>query len=313
MATDPTTFNGIKLNTRENSACSPQVDTGFRGLVITAPETVDLSAPWHEAVGGNRPRPVLPVCGTLQFTAATGARFLSITDQILLVAVDARTHVPFVSNLVQKDVAPGIGPRPTPAQLDEWRNRVETAFFNANAFYYLDDLPVAPARYHVFAMVGDLVSNLRTVEVVGEGREKAGRKSAPAGAVFGKDAKPPLVAPDFRGVRIQARVTTWPKDGSPVWIDGVAQLANDAAAGLGATPIQKALVVTVASGLVYGSWNVSGEQALFVDDQERQGNAVRGGFGLELSKVFGPSQGEGVYVMVSLGASLSNVIFIPPR
>jgi hypothetical protein len=71
--------------------------------------------------------------------------------------------------------------------------------------------------------------------------------------------------------------------------------------------------MTVASGLVYGSWSVSGEQALFVDDQERQGNAVRGGFRLELSKVFGPSQGEGVYVMVSLGASLSNVIFIPPR
>jgi hypothetical protein len=42
---------------------------------------------------------------------------------------------------------------------------VETAFFNANAFYYLDDLPAAPARYHVFAMVGDLVSNLQRMVV----------------------------------------------------------------------------------------------------------------------------------------------------
>lgn len=312
MAIDPAAFNGIKLNTREDSACTPRFDDAFRGLVIAAPDTVDLSAPWHESVGSNRPRPVLPVCGALRFSAATGARFLSISDQVLLVAVNAQTHVPFVSNLVQKDVIPDVEPRPTPEQLNAWKNRVETAFFNANAFYYLDDLPAAPARYHLFAMVGDIISDLHTVEVVGQGSEEAGRKVAPGEAIFGKGARPPLVAPEFRGVRIQARVPAWSKGGGAVWIDGVAQLAGDVAAGLGVTPIQKGLVVTVASGFAHRSWNISGERALFVDDQERQGNLVRGGFGMDVSEAFGPSHGEGVYVMVSLGASLSNVIYIPP-
>lgn len=321
MPIDPGTFAGIKLNTREESSCTPAVDQAFRGLVIATPDTVDLSSPWQEAIGSDRSRPVLPVCGTIQFTADTSARFLSITDQILLVAVDGRSHVPFVSNLVQTGVTPDLSPRPTAEQLAAWKNRVETAFFNANAFYYLEDLPAAPARYHVFAMVGDMVSNVRTVEVVGQGDERAGRKIVPGDVLFGRNAKPPAVGADFRGVRIQARVPSWPKAGAadeatrsvwPMWIDGVVQLDTDAAARLGVVPVQKALVVTVASGLVHRSWNVAGEQALFVDDQESHGQVVRGGFGIDLSKAFGPSRGEGVYVMVSVGASLSNVLFIPP-
>ena len=185
MPVDPASFTGIKLNTKRESPCSPRVDEDFRGLVIATPDSVDLAGLWHQAVGSNVARPVLPVCGTIQFNAATDAKFLSIMNQILLIAVDARTHVSYVSNLLYKDFTPELSPRPTPEQLEEWKNRVETFFFNANAFYYLEDLPVAPARYHIFAAVGDIVSNVRTVEVVGSGDERSARKIAP-----GRDAYP---------------------------------------------------------------------------------------------------------------------------
>jgi hypothetical protein len=119
------------------------------------------------------------------------------------------------------------------------------------------------------------------------------------------------VAPAFRGLHIAPRVQRWPTDGAAVWIDGVAQVASQDAAALGVTPIQRALVVTASSGLGYRSWNLAGEKALFVDDQERDGQVVRAAFGFELSKAFGPSRGEGVFVMVSMGPFISNVLFLP--
>lgn len=311
MPTFPPHFDGIKLNTKKKSACSPRIADDFRGLRIVTPDRIDLGDPWHDGVGSNVARPVLPVCGTLRVGGDTAARFSSLSNQILLVAVDARQHASYVANLVARGMTPEVSPPPTPAELEEWKDTIETSYFNANAFYYLQDLPAAPGRYHVFAMLGDIVSNLRTVEVVGEGSEKSARKLAPGEARFGKHAQPPAVAPDFRGVRIQARVSRWPKEG-PVWIDGVAQVGTEDAAALAMTPIQKALVVTVSSGLLCRSWNPSGEQALFTDDQERQGQVVRGAFGFDVAKAFGSGLDEGVYVMVSLGATLSNVLFIPP-
>jgi hypothetical protein len=306
MIVDPATFVRIPLNTMKESPCSPQVDEDFRGSVIAAPDSIDLAGPWHEAVGINKPRPVLPVCGTIQYTAATDARFLSTMDQILLVAVDARTHVSYVSNLEDKggESDPRMFTRPTPEQLEEWKNRVYTSFFNANAFYYLEDLPAAPARYHIFAVVGDIVSNMKTVEVTA-------RKIAPGETLFGKAARAPAVTASFRGVSITSRLPRWPGAGVPVWIDGVVQLDAKDADALGVTPIQRALVATVSSGFVYRSWNPAGEQALFADDQERVGTTVRAAFSFELSKAFGPSRDEGVYVLVSVGPFISNVVFIP--
>ncbi len=312
MTVDASSFTGIKLNSFEESACSPKLAGNSRGMVIATPDVIDLAGPLHEALGREGARPVLPVCGTIRFDAATEARFLSIVDQILLVAIDTKTHVSYVSSLADKDSEIPISPRPTPQQLDEWKNRVETAYFNANAFYYLEDLPAAPARYHIFAVVGDIVSNLRKVTVVGQGSEKATRKIAPGDVLFGKRAKAPSVAVDFRGVEIRPRTPSWPKDGGPMWVDGMVQLGTEDAAAVGATPIQKALVATVSSGMVYRTWNPAGEQALFVDDQERGGQVVRGAFSVDLAPAFGPSKGEGVYVMFSVGASLSNILFIPP-
>jgi len=312
MPVNTVNFSGIKLNTKKESPCSPKVDEDFRGLVIATPDGVDLAEPWQDAVGSDTARPVLPVCGTIQLSGDTTAKFLSLTNQILLVAVDTRTHVSYVSNLLQKGMTAQLAIRPTPEQMEDAKDRVDTFFFNANAFHYLEDLPAAPARYHVFALLGDIVSNLRTVEVVGKGTEKSSRKIAPGEVQFGKNARPSAVAADFRGVHIQPRVQGWPRDGGAVWIDGVAQLGIEDAAALGVTPVQKALVVTVSSGLAYRSWNPAGEQALFVDDQERQGAAIRGTFSVELSKAFSRSHGEGVYVMFSVGKFLSNIVFLPP-
>jgi hypothetical protein len=287
------------------------VDEGFRGLVITTPDSIDLAGPWDEAVGINKPRPVLPVCGTIQFTAATEAKFRSIMNEILLVAVDARTHVSYVSNLLDKGFTPALSRRPTPEELEQWKNRVHTSWLNANAFYYLENLPAAPARYHIFAVVGDIVSNVRTVEVMGPGDERSARQIVPGETLFGKAARAPAVTASFRGVSITSRLPRWPGAGVPVWIDGVVQLDAKDAEALGVTPIQRALVITASCDFMYRSWNPAGEQALFADDQERVGTTVRAAFSFELSKALGPHGDEGVYVLVSVGPFISNVVFIP--
>jgi hypothetical protein len=302
-------FTNINLNTAEESACTPEVDEDFRGMVIATPDKIDLAAPWHGSVGRPR-RPVWPVCGTVQYSAATGARFRSFSNQILLVAVEARTHAPYVWNLLRKGFDPVYSKRPTPEQLEEWKDRVHTESFNANAFYYIEDLPAAPGRYHVFATIGDIVSNVRTVEIVGKGSERGARHVAPGEAQFGKAARPPAVAADFRGIKIAARVQRWPQSG-PVWVDGVVQLADKDAAALGVTPIQRAVVMTASSGMLFWSWSVAGERSLFPDDQERLPGAVRGTFSMEVSQACGASKDEGVYLLVSVGPFVSNVVFLP--
>ena len=44
---DPAVLGNVRLNSKKESACSPRVDEGFRGVVIATPAVVDLSAPGH--------------------------------------------------------------------------------------------------------------------------------------------------------------------------------------------------------------------------------------------------------------------------
>jgi hypothetical protein len=311
---DPAALVNVRLNSKKESACSPRVDEGFRGIVIATPAAVDLSAPGHEEVGEVGEVPVMPVCGTVQYSAATEARFLSMTNQMLLLAVDARTHAPFVGNLVRRGFEPSLSVKPTPQQLEEWKDRVNTSFFNANAFYFIADLPHAPARYYILATVGDIVSNLRTIDVKGKAAGAPGRARraiAPGEALFGHAARKIAVPADFRGVKVESRVARWPAPGGPVWIDGVIQLAAADAGALGVTPIQRALVVTASSGFVYRSWNPAGEQSLFADDQESVGGVVRAFFSVDVSKAIGPGRDQGVYVLVTVGRFVANVVYLP--
>ena len=154
MAMTPSRFERVRWDTFEENACSPEMDDAARGLRLAAPTRVTLG-----------PDAPLPVAGAYQVDARFLNRFRSMKNEITVVVVDAVTHAPRSTNLLRKDhdAAP-TGFDPADPDLD---SIVVTGYFNLDLFNWIDDLPRAKARYHVFATVGDVVSNVVTIEVAG--------------------------------------------------------------------------------------------------------------------------------------------------
>ena len=152
MTMSPTRFERVRWDSFEENQCSPPLARSFRGLVLAAPSRVSAG-----------PDAVLPVAGTFQVGARFLNRFTSMANEITLVAVDAATHVPRSTNLLRPDCdAVPSGFSPSNPRLD---SIVVGGHFNVDLFQWMKDLPRSPARYHVFATVGDVVSNVVTIEV----------------------------------------------------------------------------------------------------------------------------------------------------
>jgi hypothetical protein len=153
MAMIPSRFERVTWNTFEENACSPELADAFRGLSLAAPERVTLSD-----------QGPLPIAGAYQVGARFLNRFRSMANEITVVAVDAATHEPRSTNLVEGDAeAKPSGIDPSDPDLDKI---VLSGFFNLDLFHWMEGLPRRPARYHVFATVGDAVSNVVTIELV---------------------------------------------------------------------------------------------------------------------------------------------------
>ncbi len=152
MSMTPARFERIAGDSFEASECSPPLEEGFRGLVLAAPSRVSAG---DDAV--------LPVAGAYQVCARFLNRFKSMSNEITLVAIDAVTHAPRSTNLLKEGLeALPSGFRASNPRLD---SIVVSGHFNVDLFRWISDLPRGPARYHVFATVGDAVSNVVTIEV----------------------------------------------------------------------------------------------------------------------------------------------------
>jgi hypothetical protein len=158
MTMNPPEFERVKLHTYEPCQASPDVSEDFRGLAIRAPSSITL--------GG---RLTFPVCGIYQVTAAFLGRFESMENQIVIVAVDAKEHIPRSTNLLPEGFTPGSSGG-GPGSSDEPAQRLERTilkgWFNVDLFRFLPDLPRDAATYHVFSTVGDVSSNVVTVSLV---------------------------------------------------------------------------------------------------------------------------------------------------
>lgn len=153
MAMTPSRFERVPCGTSSENACSPALTDDFRGLLLAAPERVTCSAD-----------AVLPVAGAYQLDARFVGRFRSMRSEITLVAVDTNTHAARSANLLKRGYkARPSGLDPSDPDLD---STVVTGWFNLDLFLWIKGFPRAPARYHVFATVGDVVSNVVTVAVV---------------------------------------------------------------------------------------------------------------------------------------------------
>ncbi|MEP7125769.1 MAG: hypothetical protein ABJE95_32865 [Byssovorax sp.] len=150
----PSRFERVRWDVFEQNECSPPLPPAFRGILLAAPARVIAEG-----------RAVLPVAGAYQVSGRFLNRFTSMVNEITLVAVDAATHVPRSANLLRPDQkATPTGFRPSNPRLDQI---VVGGWFNLDLYCWIKDLPRDPARYHVFATVGDVVSNVVTVEVGG--------------------------------------------------------------------------------------------------------------------------------------------------
>ena len=148
----PEKFAGIPLNNYVDGPCSPELDDGFLGIRIAAPETVFL--------GGDL---ILPVCGSYNFKADFWNRFDCLGFEMALVAVNAATHIPLITNLRYMDFDPDSG------KFDEteegFGEKTAAGWFNADLCFYLPDFPSSPATYHIFALIGGEKSNVVTTRI----------------------------------------------------------------------------------------------------------------------------------------------------
>jgi hypothetical protein len=148
----PPDFAGIALNNCLSGPCSPDLADEAVGLVIRGPQAVFLQEEM-----------VLPVCGSYRFPAPFWNRFRSLRYEMALVAVDAATHRPLITNLRYRDF------EPTSQRMDETEDGfAETligGWFNADLCFYIEGFPRRPATYHIFALIGPERSNVIAVEV----------------------------------------------------------------------------------------------------------------------------------------------------
>jgi len=143
---------GVPLDTFEPCACSPEVDPSSRGIRLAAPATMPVGE-------GS----TFPVFGTYRVGARFLNRFHAMENEIVVVAIDAASHAPRAANLLR------AGHEAVPARYEGSDRHLDraviTGWFNLDLFTWLEGLPRGPARYRVFASVGDIVSNVVTVEL----------------------------------------------------------------------------------------------------------------------------------------------------
>jgi hypothetical protein len=92
-------------------------------------------------------------------------KFDSTHSAINVVVVDARTHRPFATNFY----VPGATPEPidTPPVPDpDWmQDHYVQSYFNEDLLLYMETLPRSSAKYFIYAVLEDHVSNVVRVAV----------------------------------------------------------------------------------------------------------------------------------------------------
>lgn len=125
---------------------------------------------------------------------------------------------------------------------------------------------------------------------------------------FQRDPASPTLDPSFRGIRLAVTGPTDTADASQLVIRGVFQIDSDEAEAIGARPLQRALALVLAQGLLAEAWNLVGEAALFEDDEEIVDGVHRGYFNANLARYWQGLRRGTLHITVSLGRHLSNTV-----
>jgi hypothetical protein len=141
----------------ESNACTPQIDGfSFEGLLINTPEEVVFSGSGSLSRAGGK----LMLCGACRFKQSFMNLRGHFIDQILFVAVNAKTHQTYSAKL---ESVPNAIPGPDPDDgLDPAMLVGEV--FNPDLGELLR-LPAEEAEYIVYATIGPYRSNVLTTRV----------------------------------------------------------------------------------------------------------------------------------------------------
>jgi hypothetical protein len=166
MKTIPPLFETIQLGRMEESACTPPLGGwDYRGIKLNAPTKNII-----------REEFVLPLCGSWQFSDKFINKFKNIHTEIVIVVTDMKTFKSYSGNLrtpgfEYKENRKAVG---TDEELEE---NTAASWFNIDIYDYVRDLPQKPGKYLIYALVGDVKSNVVEVEIEIEKGAKPGPRS----------------------------------------------------------------------------------------------------------------------------------------
>ena len=160
----PCDFDGIAPGTEDRTPCSPEVDEGFRGIKIHAPQEVLFGPDTRDSLFGGFARIVVSGACQLPYPAL-GLRG-RWNSAILLIAIDTRDRQvyagiqkPFGSPAPPLDPLDGTGLTP-----EDFADTVACEWFDANLATVLH-LPEREAEYDVHATLGPYNSNVVHIKV----------------------------------------------------------------------------------------------------------------------------------------------------
>lgn len=132
-----------------------------RGIFLNAPTKVITNGKY-----------VLPVCGSYNFSQKFLNTIRDIDQELVIVAVNTKTHQSYSTNLVNKALDE-LRPELTGGLSEKWQGTDEqlerlTAgrSFALSLYHYIPELPRKPAKYLIYALLGEQKSNVVEVEVV---------------------------------------------------------------------------------------------------------------------------------------------------
>ncbi|MDH5571727.1 MAG: hypothetical protein OEY89_08180 [Gammaproteobacteria bacterium] len=170
MKTTPPLFETIKLGLNDETACTPKLGGwDYRGIKLNAPMKVIINDEF-----------VLPLCGAWKFSE----KFLNtfndfINTQIVIVVTDLNTHQSFSGNLRKPGLkSPEYSKRD--GSDEELEENTVASWFNIDVYNYVRSLPQKPGKYQIYALVGEVKSNVVDIEIdVEKGSTPGSRKPRP--------------------------------------------------------------------------------------------------------------------------------------
>lgn len=132
------------------------LDDRKRGLFIAAPAKVVTNGKY-----------VLPLCGGYHLSKKFLNQFRNVYKELTIVVVDAKSHRSFSTNLIDKSLDAEYPDQSISSGTErELEELTVGGYIAINLYHYIPELPKKPAKYLIYALLGDQKSNVVEVEVV---------------------------------------------------------------------------------------------------------------------------------------------------